>query len=108
MTDENVTAGKSAAIISYILIIGVPIALSMNGEAKNSFAAFHIRQALGLSITFICLGLLVNNFDSWMISGPMYLFVSVLWSYAFITAIKGQTTPIPLLGNFFQKSLKGI
>jgi hypothetical protein len=30
----------------------------------------------------------------------------VLWSYGIITAIKGETTPIPLLGNFFQKFFK--
>lgn len=109
MTPHNtVAAGKNIAIISYILIIGVPIALSMNADDKNSFASFHIRQSLGLSITFICLGLLVNNFDSWMISAPMYLFVSVLWTYAFITALRGEMKPIPLLGNFFQKSFKGI
>lgn len=94
------------AIISYILIIGVPIALSMNSEDKNTFAAFHIRQALGLSITFLCLGLLVNNFDSWMISGPMYLCISVLWTYGLITALRGEMRPIPLLGTFFQKSFK--
>ncbi len=99
---------KITAITSYILIIGVFIAMSMNSEEKNKFASFHIRQALGLSITFISLGLIISNFDSLLITFPMWIFVFVLWSYGLFTAIQNQTTPIPLLGNFFQNSLKSI
>lgn len=95
--------GKTAAITSYILIIGVFIAMSMNAENKNSFASFHIRQALGLSLTFISLGLIISNFDSLMISILMWISISVLWTYGIFSAIKGETKPIPLLGNYFQK-----
>lgn len=101
---NTVEEGKPAAITSYILIIGVLIAMSMNSENKNPFASFHIRQALGLSITFISLGMIVSNFDSFMISGTMWVFVSILWTYGIFTAIKGETKPIPLLGNLFQKA----
>lgn len=100
--------GKTAAITSYILIVGVLIAMSMNSENKNPFASFHIRQALGLSITFLSLGLIVNNFDSLMISAAMWLFVSVLWAYGIFSAIKGEHKPLPLLGNLFQKAFKTI
>jgi len=102
--NNTIEKGKTAAITSYILIIGVLIAISMNSENKNSFASFHIRQALGLSITFLSLGLIVSNFDSLMISGTMWIFVSILWTYGFFTAIKGDMKPIPLLGNLFQKA----
>lgn len=108
MSDQVVQKGKAAAITSYILLVGALIAMSMNSEDKNPFAAFHIRQAVGLSLTFICLGLLVSNFDSWMISGPMYLFIALLWGYGLATAVRGETTPVPLLGKFFQKALKQI
>ena len=101
--------GKTPAITSYILIIGVLIAMSMNsGDEKNSFASFHIRQALGLSLTFISLGLIVSNFDSYMISISMWVFLSVLWTYGIFSAINGETKPIPLLGNYFQKWLINI
>lgn len=103
-TDE----GKTAAIIGYILIVGVFIALSINSESKNNFASFHIRQALGLSLTFISLGLIISNFDSFLISISMWIFVSVLWSYGIFSAINGSTKPVPILGNFFQKTLKNI
>lgn len=57
MNKQTIDAGKSTAITSYILIVGVLIAMSMNAEPKNPFAAFHIRQSLGLSILFVSLGL---------------------------------------------------
>ena len=102
--NNNIEAGKTAAITSYILGIGVFIAMSMNsGEDKNEFASFHIRQALGLTLTFISLGLIISNFDSPMISISMWVSLSVLWTYGIFSAINGQAKPIPLLGNYFQK-----
>ena len=104
MKNDNIEKGKTAAITSYILIIGVFIAMSMNsGEDKNSFASFHIRQALGLTITFLSLGLIISNFDSLMIPISMWVFFSVLCTYGIFSAINGKTKPIPLLGNYFQK-----
>jgi uncharacterized membrane protein len=106
--ENSVEEGKTAAITSYILFVGVLIAMSMNSENKNSFASFHIRQALGISLTFISLGLIISNFDSLMISAPMWISVSVLWSYGIFSAINGNTKPLPLLGNYFQKWFKSI
>lgn len=102
--NKTIDEGKTAAITSYILIVGVLIALSMNAENKNPFASFHIRQALGLTITFLSLGLIVSNFDSLMISATMWIFVSVLWTYGFFTAIRGEMKPLPLLGGLFQRT----
>ena len=106
--ENSIEEGKLAAITSYVLIVGVLIAMSMNSESKNSFASFHIRQALGISLTFISLGLIISNFDSLMISAPMWISVSVLWSYGIFSAINGTTKPIPFLGNYFQKWFKSI
>ena len=105
---NTIEEGKTAAITSYILIVGVMIAISMNSEKRNSFASFHIRQALGLTVTFLSLGLIVSNFDSLMISATMWIFVSVLWTYGIFTAIRGEIKPLPLLGNLFQKTFKFI
>ncbi|NUY79325.1 hypothetical protein HUK80_00340 [Flavobacterium sp. MAH-1] len=104
--NEIVEKGKTAAITSYILLIGALIALSMNAEEKNPFAAFHIRQSLGLSLLFISLGLLVSPFDNWMITAPMYFFVAILWTYGLVTALKGEMIPVPIFGKFFQKFLR--
>lgn len=101
--NSSIEKGKSAAIASYIMGIGVFIAMSMNAEDKSSFASFHIRQGLGLTLTFISLGLIISNFDNLMISSSMWICVFVLWSYGIFTAIKGETKPVPLLGNLYQK-----
>ena len=107
--NNSIETGKTAAITSYILGIGVFIAMSMNsGEDKTEFASFHIRQGLGLTLTFFSLGLIISNFDSLMISAPMWIFISVLWTYGIFSAIKGETKSVPLLGTFFQKWLKSI
>jgi hypothetical protein len=50
--DKTIDEGKTAAITCYIGI-GVFIAMSMNADDKNKFASFHIRQGLGITITFI-------------------------------------------------------
>ncbi|MDQ5928454.1 MAG: hypothetical protein QG594_228 [Bacteroidota bacterium] len=100
---NTIEAGKTAAITSYILGIGVFIAMSMNAEDKNAYASFHIRQGLGLTLTFISLGLIISNFDSLMISGPMWICISVLWTYGIFSAIKGETTPLPIVGKLYQK-----
>ncbi|MFA9191351.1 hypothetical protein AAGV28_08215 [Flavobacterium sp. FZUC8N2.13] len=106
--NNTIEEGKTAAITSYILGIGVFIAMSMNAEDKNPFASFHIRQGLGITLTFISLGLIISNFDSMMISAPMWICVSVLWSYGIFSAIKGETKPMPLVGNLYQKWFKSI
>ena len=105
---DSIEKGKTPAITAYILIVGVVIAISMNSEDKNRFASFHIRQALGLSLTFISLGLIISNFDNVMIAIPMWVFISVLWTYGIFTAINGETKPLPLLGNLYQKWFKTI
>lgn len=106
--NNTIEKGKTAAITSYILGIGVFIAMSMNADDKNPFASFHIRQGLGLTLTFISLGLIISNFNSLMISAPMWIFVSILWSYGIFTAIRGETKPVPLLGNLYQKWFNNI
>jgi uncharacterized membrane protein len=106
MDKQTIEAGKTIAITSYILIIGVLIAMSMNAENKNEFASFHIRQSIGISLTFISLGMIISNFNNPMIMISMWIFTSILWSYGVFTAIKGETRPIPLLGNYFQKWFK--
>ncbi|TDE04042.1 hypothetical protein [Flavobacterium hiemivividum] len=106
--NNTIEKGKTAAITSYILGIGVFIAMSMNSEDKNTFASFHIRQGLGITLTFISLGLIISNFNSLLISAPMWICVSVLWSYGIFSAIKGETKPMPLVGELFQKWFSNI
>lgn len=95
--------GKAAAIVAYITIIGTIIAYFMNNETKNPFASFHIRQALGVHLTFYLLGVLVSAFDTWMISSAFYIFILILWGYGLVAAIQGERNEVPVLGSYYQK-----
>ncbi len=101
--ESEVNQGKAAAIWAYLTIIGTIIAYFLNNDTKNSFASFHIRQGLGIHITFYLLGILVSWFDSWLISAPFYLFIIVLAGYGLIGAIQGEKNEVPILGEYYQK-----
>lgn len=101
--ETSAETGKTAAIIAYLTIIGTIIAYFMNNETKNPFASFHIRQALGIHITFYILGAFVSIFDSWLISFPFYVFIIVLFGYGLVTAIQGERKEAPILGHQFQR-----
>jgi len=94
--------GRAAATVAYLTIVGTIIAYFMNNDSKNPFAGFHIRQALGVHITFYMLGLMISWFDSWFISIGFYIFILVLWGYGIIGALQGEKNKVPLLGNHFQ------
>lgn len=95
--------GKSAAIVAYLTIVGTIIAYFMNNDSKNPFASFHIRQALGIHITFYVLGVLISWFDSWWITVPFWIFIGILLIYGLLAAIQGERNLVPLLGEKFQK-----
>ncbi|MGB7784878.1 MAG: hypothetical protein WBL27_02145 [Salinimicrobium sp.] len=101
--DTVANEGKSAAIVAYLTIIGTIIAYFMNNETKNTFASFHIRQALGIHITYFLLGVLISWFDSWWITGAFWIFIGVLWIYGLLAAIQGERNLVPVLGEKFQQ-----
>lgn len=100
--------GKNIAITSYITIIGTVIAMIQNNEARNTFASFHIKQALGLMLSFFALGYLIGYFDSWAVTSAFYLFFFILWIYGFIGALSGKMNLIPIVGPLFQKAFKSL
>jgi len=106
-TPKNVEEGKTMAIISYITLIGTIIAYVMNNDKKNTFAAFHIRQMIGLSILS-----LINSFGIARFSGTASMVISiglfVLWIIGFIGAIQGEEKKVPLLGDMFQDWFKSV
>ena len=109
MENTTVNEGKTMAIISYITIIGTIVAFIMNNSKKNSFASFHIRQMIGLSLLSI-----VNSWGIGQLAGlgmvSMIIGVGifVLWVLGFIGAVQGEEKKVPLLGDMFQDWFKGI
>lgn len=103
MTEQTIEEGKTMAIVSYLTFIGTLIAFFMNRDNKNSFTAFHTRQALGLWLLQMMLGYIVGGFDNLNITMAFWIAIAVLIFYGIFTAVAGKTQPIPLLGDLFQR-----
>lgn len=106
MSENTVEEGKTTAIISYITIIGLIIGFIMNNSKKNTFASFHIRQMIGLTLLSIIVNILTRV--SWIVGTVLLVGVIILWVIAFIGAVNGQEKKIPLLGDQFQEWFKSI
>ncbi len=109
-TDSNVevSEGKTLAIVSYLTIIGTLIAFFLNNSKKNSFAAFHIRQALGLNITYFVLGFVVSYFNSWIISSVFMVFFAVLYILGIYNAATEKEKELPVLGSLYSNWFKSV
>lgn len=106
MESQNVKDGKTIAIISYITFIGTIVAFVMNQNKRNSFAAFHIRQAIGLVLLSFLVGY-VNRFIDfaalhWILDAAVF----VLFILGLISAAQGEEKPVPVLGDKFQEWFK--
>lgn len=100
--------GKTAAIISYITIIGTIIAFVMNQSNRNSFASFHIRQAIGIYLLFFVVNLLTRYGMMGWVDNLLYIGVFVLLIIGIIGAVQGEEKKIPFLGDQFQEWFKNI
>lgn len=80
----------------------------MNNDKKNEFTSFHIRQALGLWLTFFALGYIVGAFGNWLITFAFWLFFGVLFIYGFINSVAGKAQIVPIVGQFYQKIFSSI
>ena len=89
MENQTIKEGKSMAIISYITWIGTLIAFVMNNDKHNSFAAFHIRQMVGLSLFSLAIGFL-SRYIGIFGYGIFGVLLFILWIIGFIGAINGE------------------
>lgn len=95
---------KTIAIIAYLTVIGLVVAFVLNNEKRDEFAAFHIKQSLGLVI--ISLGLFIIGMIpvlGWIISFLGSIFLLYLWIVGLINAINHKPKPVPILGHQFEK-----
>lgn len=103
-TQNSIAEGKSIATIAYITLIGLIIAFVQNGEKKNAFAAYHLRQSLGLMCTGVALFMVgLIPFLGWILSILGTIALIVLWIMGLMNAINGKEQPIPVLGNLYNK-----
>ncbi len=106
MENQTVENGKTIAIVSYLTYIGTIIAFILNNDKKNEFAAFHIRQSVGLGIIFFLVEILTAFSFHGIFKFGFYIFLLLLWIIGFLGAIKGEYKKVPILGDAFQQWFK--
>ncbi len=109
---STIEEGKTIAIISYVTLIGLIIAIVMNNDKKNSFASYHIRQSIGIIVLYFIVWvffyILSYVFYIPFLSTILYIGVFVLWILGILAAVQGETKPVPLVGEKFQEWFKNI
>lgn len=112
-TTENkitvATEGKNIALIAYITIIGLIVAYVMNKDKEDAFAAYHIKQSLGLAVTGLALGLIgMIPILGWIINILGIFVLLYMWIIGLMNAINGKESPVPFLGEKFKTWFKNI
>lgn len=108
-TTAAIEEGKTIAIIAYLTLIGLVIALVMNGDKKNTYATYHIRQSLGLMLSGLAVSLV-----SWIpllgwLVGIIAMFVLLyMWIIGLINAVNGKEKPLPLFGKKYAEWFKSV
>lgn len=106
---DVISQGKTIAIIAYITLIGLIIAFVLNMEKKNSFAQYHLRQALGLGLTGLVLGTInIIPVLGWFIALIGFIVVFIMWLSGLLSALNGKEKPVFLLGEKYQEWFKDI
>ncbi|WP_124981453.1 hypothetical protein [Nonlabens xiamenensis] len=106
-------AGKNLAILAYasslflyihlLLFIGVfGIAVIMNQNKGQQFAAFHIRQMFGIAIIAILISVFAELIPTWYIALLIITLMVLIALLGMLSALRDQKDPLPVLGSYFQ------
>lgn len=90
------------AVLSYFTFVGWLIALLIYGQNKSVFARYHLRQSLGILITFCLLSLI--PLVGWLLT----VLVVVAWCYGVFSALTLHKYRLPYCGDFYQSHLSFI
>ena len=108
MENHTIKEGKTAALISYIPVIGAPIAFFLNKNKQNYFASFHIRQTFGLNILYFINKWVVYEYFGLTAFNIGKGGVIVLFILGGLGALREQEKLVQLLGDKFQEWFKNI
>ncbi len=105
--------GKTAAIISYITLIGWLISYFALNNPKTSIGSYHLRQTLLLYICAIVFQIVVYIITMAVPALGLILSIAglaflVLWIMGLIAAINGEEKPMPLIGEKAQQLFKNL
>ncbi len=113
MAEVTNSSDKTAAIVSYITIIGWLISFFGLNNPKSSLTSYHLRQTLLLYIIAFVFQIIIMVVSSVSpIFGMVLSFASlgfiVLWIMGLISAINGEEKPMPLIGEKAQEIFKNM
>ena len=112
--------GKTAAIVSYLTIVGWLVAyFALHKDKETSFGSYQLRQTLlfhivsmvvgwGAGILFGLLFFSVSVSLSIALIRIVQLALFILWIIGFVGAIQGEKKPIPLIGERAQSMFSTI
>lgn len=106
----GVPEDKTAAILSYLTVIGFIVAVVLHGQKKTKLGAFHLRQALGLYLSFIVAGalnwaLIFIPVLGWLAIVAIWALLVIGWVVGLIGAAQGRMKPAPAIGKPLQDLL---
>ena len=103
---------KLLAIISYITPVGLIISVVGNKDRGSEYVSFHIRQAIGMFLLSMLAWVVRNMFFFFFLSTISSMIISlaafVFWIIALVGAVQEDTTPIPIVGDYFQDWFKNV
>lgn len=103
-TPVVVNEDKTVAIVSYLTFIGFIVAVVLHGQKKTRLGAFHLRQSLGIMLTFIAGSVIaIIPILGWLVWFVVMIGGFVLWVFGLINAASGKLQPVPVLGKHFEK-----
>ncbi|WP_068546447.1 DUF4870 domain-containing protein [Thalassotalea crassostreae] len=94
--------GRTIAILSYFTIVGWIAALILHSNNPTRLGAFHLRQSLGLFLTWVILSFI--PVIGWLLA----VAIIALWAIALYGAIESQEKELPYVGEFFQQSFNSL
>ena len=108
----STTEDRTVAILGYLTIIGFIVALVMHSSKKTALGTYHLRQCLGLILSFLAMGVIgfllaFVPFLGWLTMMVLWLGLVVLWVMGLVAAVNGHQKPVPVLGEHFQKWFAG-
>lgn len=100
----SATEDRTVAIVSYLTLIGFVVALILHSSKKTQLGSFHLRQMLGILLSWLAtVVLVIIPILGWIAMPIVAIGLFVLWVIGLIGAINGQIKPVPLLGPLYQK-----
>lgn len=103
-TPVVVNEDKTVAIVAYLTLIGFIVAVVLHGQKKTRLGAFHLRQSLGIMLTFIAGSVIaVIPILGWLVWFVVMIGGFVLWVFGLVNAASGKIQPVPVLGKHYEK-----